>query len=466
MTPEPQAESFRDSLYNVDLQGRRVGFFPRKPHGRLYNRRTMVSLVLISLFFLAPWISIGGEPLLLLDVAARRFVVMGQVFWPQDLLLAAVTFLLFIVSVVLFTAVFGRVWCGWACPQTIFLEMVFRKIEHLIEGDAPAQRRLEAAPWDGEKIRKRVIKHAVFLAISFLVANTVIMYFIGAQTVMQYITHSPAAHPFIFGFVLAFTALFYFIFSRLREMACIIFCPYGRLQGVFLDDNSVVISYDHKRGEPRTKLSGKKEQGPGAGDCIDCKLCIAVCPTGIDIRNGTQLECVNCTACIDACDEVMDKVSRPRGLIRFASHNMIMRGQKFHLTGRVIAYAAVFLTLAATLTTLVLTRSEVQATFTKLAGVAYRRNDAGNLENLYNLKVVNKTQKEKTIHLEMEDGAGTARLADRPVLTVPGESSVSTMVIVEMSPAQMPEPTRNVRIRIKEGDEVVTSRTLTFSGPF
>lgn len=233
----------------------------------------------------------------------------------------------FFVFIILFTVVFGRVWCGWACPQTIFMEMVFRKIEYWIEGDAAKQMKLKNMPWTAEKIFKRVLKYVIFMAISLLIAHTLMAYLIGVDKVIDIVTASPYEHWSGFLGMLFFTGIFFWVFSYFREQACIAVCPYGRLQGVLLNKDSMAVSYDFKRGEPRGKIK-KGEIQEGQGDCIDCKLCVHVCPTGIDIRNGTQLECVNCTACMDACDEVMTKVNRPKGLIRIASYNGIVEGTK------------------------------------------------------------------------------------------------------------------------------------------
>ncbi len=255
-------------------------------------------------------------------------------------LLFAVVAVSFLVFVILFTAVLGRIWCGWACPQTVFLEMVYRRIEFWIEGDAPAQRRLAKASWTADKIKKRVLKQSIFILIAIWVSHTVLAYFVGMDQVLSYIRHSPMESPFIFAAVVVNAGIFYAVFAWIREQACIYMCPYGRLQGVMLDKDSLVISYDFVRGEPRGKLK-KKDPDPNLGDCIDCNQCVAVCPTGIDIRHGTQLECVNCTACIDACDDIMDKVGKPRGLIRYASHRQIEEGGKFRLAPRAYLYMGV-----------------------------------------------------------------------------------------------------------------------------
>jgi cytochrome c oxidase accessory protein FixG len=316
-TPDtPQRDSFRDHLATADRTGRRLWVYAAKPRGRLYNARTIVAVGLLAFLFAAPFIRLNGEPLLLYDIHSRRLIIFGLAFWPQDFHLFVLATITFIVFVVLFTAIFGRLFCGWICPQTVFLEMVFRRIEYWIEGGPARQRKLTAQAWNGEKTFKRLFKHGLFFAISFVIGNTFLAYIIGADQLIAIITAPPSAHLIGLTAMLVFSFLFYGVFAWFREQACTLVCPYGRLQSVLIDRNSIVVAYDYKRGEPRAALDrgGKK---PDVGDCVECLACLHVCPTGIDIRNGTQLECVNCTACIDACNRTMRKIGLPEGLIRY-----------------------------------------------------------------------------------------------------------------------------------------------------
>lgn len=298
-------EEFRDSIATVDEKGKRIWIYPKKPTGQYHNWRIGVTVFLLSILFAGPFIKINGQPFLLLNVFERKFVILGQAFWPQDFFLLAVVLITFFVFVILFTVVFGRVWCGWMCPQTLFMEMVFRKIEYWIEGDSAAQRRLTKEPWNLKKISKKTLKHVIFFVISLLIAHTVMAYLIGVEETIEIVSKPPSENLAGFMGLVGFTGIFYFIYAKFREQACIAVCPYGRLQGVLLSKESIVVAYDWIRGEPRGFLKKNAEVRTNTGDCIDCKLCVHVCPTGIDIRNGTQLECVNCTACIDACDDVM-----------------------------------------------------------------------------------------------------------------------------------------------------------------
>ena len=358
-------ESYRDHIATVDEQGKRIWIYPKKPTGKYYNFRTYVSWILLALLFGMPFIKVNGDPLFLFNILERRFILFSVVFTPQDMHLFALAMITLVVFIVLFTVVFGRLFCGWVCPQTIFMEMVFRKIEYAIEGDANQQRKLNIAPWTRDKAIKKISKHAIFYLIAILIANTFLAYIIGIDDLFEIISEPVSQHIGGFLALLIFSAVFYFVFARFREQVCIVVCPYGRLQSVMLVKESIVVAYDWIRGEPRGKIKKKKgpeaEQLPEPGDCIACKLCVQVCPTGIDIRNGIQLECVNCTACMDACDEVMEKVDRPKGLIRYDSISGIEQGNKKVLDTRVWAYSGVLLALIGLQIYLFSIRSDVEA---------------------------------------------------------------------------------------------------------
>lgn len=394
-----EEESFRDRIATISKEGKRAWIFPKKPKGKFYNKRTTVSVVLLALLFSGPFWKLNGHPVFLFNVLERKFIIFGVPFWPQDFFLFVLAMLTFFVFIILFTSIFGRVFCGWVCPQTIFMEMVFRKIEYAIEGDYNQQKALSNSSWTVEKIRKRFAKHAIFFLISFLIANTFLAYLIGIEQLKLLVTDGPLMHMGGFVALVVFTGVFYGVYSRFREQVCLVVCPYGRLQGVLLDRNSMVIAYDYVRGEPRGKIH--KNEQRAIGDCIDCHQCVNVCPTGIDIRNGTQLECVNCTACIDACDDVMDKVGFKKGLIRFASENNIAKKQKFRITSRIVAYSAVLVVLFSTLVTLLAMRSDVETTLLRTPGQMYQTIDGGKISNLYNIQIVNKTFNDMPVELKL-----------------------------------------------------------------
>lgn len=400
-------EEFRDHIATVNEKGKRIWLFPKKPKGRFYNYRKLVSYGLLILLFGLPHIKIGGDQILLFNVIERKFIIFGNIFWPQDFYIFALATILSIVFVILFTIIYGRLFCGWVCPQTIFMEMVFRRIEYWIEGDYTHQKKLDKQPWNKEKIIKRVTKHSIFWVISFLIANTFLAYIISADELWQIQTDPVGKHLGEFIAIIIFTTVFYMVFSRLREQVCTTICPYGRLQGVLLDPNSMVVAYDHKRGEGRAKIrKNENRKEAGKGDCIDCGLCVSVCPTGIDIRNGTQLECINCTACIDECDHMMASVGQEKGLIRFVSENGIKNGTRFEWTKRVKAYTVLLTALLGVLITLLVTRTDFQATIFRQRGTTYQVTEKGLVSNIFEISLANKTRNDYKVKLLLDDKEG------------------------------------------------------------
>lgn len=391
----PHVEDFRDHLSIVDEKGKRKWVHPKFQAGKIFTRRNIAAYLMLGLLVAGPFIKINGHPLFLFNVVDRTFIIWGIPFFPQDFFLFGFAMITFFVFIILFTSVFGRWWCGWACPQTIFMEFVFRRIEHWIEGDSQHRRRLDKQEWNWEKIWKRALKHFIFLIISFFISNIFLAYVIGIDELKKIITEPLTEHFGGFVAMIAFSLVFYGVFAYLREMVCIGVCPYGRLQGVLLDKDSMAVSYDFKRGEPRGKV------GTTTGDCVDCHLCVAVCPTGIDIRNGTQLECINCAACVDACNSIMEKVHRPKGLIRIASFNQIVKHRKFRITPRMIGYSVLWSVLLFILSYLTFSRPEVEATILRAPGQLFQKKDDGTITNLYTVNLVNKSFDDHSIELKV-----------------------------------------------------------------
>ena len=386
-----EKESFRDSIATIDAEGHRNYIHPKKPKGRFTNYRTYVSWVLLAFFIAAPFIKVNGNQFLLFNVLDRKYVIFGQPFFPQDFYLLVLSMIIGIVFIILFTVIFGRIFCGWICPQTIFMEHVFRKIEYWIDGDRNKQIKLSKQPWNAEKIIKRVAKWGIFFLISYFVSNIFLAYLIGSDTLLQYYKDGPMAHISVLRNLVIFSLVFLFIFAWFREQVCIIACPYGRLQGALLDKKTIVVAYDYKRGEKRHKIrKGENRAEKGYGDCIDCKQCVLVCPTGIDIRNGTQLECINCTACIDACDAMMDKTEQERGLIRYASEANIADGEKFQFSARIISYIVVLVILLSTFIGLLFMRNDIESTVLRLPGQMFKTM-GDTIQNVYTIKTINKT---------------------------------------------------------------------------
>jgi cytochrome c oxidase accessory protein FixG len=400
-------ESFRDRIATVDASGKRKWVYAKKPSGKFYNLRSYISWVFFGLFFGIPFIRVNGRPLFLFNVVEAKFILFGKVFWPQDFFIFGITMVTFIVFIVLFTAAFGRLFCGWICPQTIFMEMFFRKIEYFIEGDAASQQLLSKQPWTSSKIAKKTAKHFVFYLSSFVIANFFLAYLIGVDALANIIRGPLSKHVGGLLSIAIFSAVFYIIYAFFREQICTVICPYGRLQGVLLDKNSMVVAYDYERGEPRGKLT-KTERV--LGDCIDCMQCVKVCPTGIDIRNGTQMECVGCTACIDACDHMMSKVNLPAGLIRYASENGIKKKEKLRFTGRMKLYTFALFALMALLSALLLSRKDVDATIMRTPGMLFQEIGTDSVSNLYNIKIANKTLHKIPLELRMEGSTGSIKI--------------------------------------------------------
>ena len=453
-------QTFRDSVATISKEGNRNYVNPQKPNGKLYNLRSYFSYFYLILFFTLPFIKVEGEPIFLFNVLERKFIFFSKIFWPQDFFIFAIGFLTFIVFVILFTVGFGRIWCGWACPQTIFMEMVFRKIEFFIDGDANQQKQLKAMPWNTEKLLKRGAKIIVFFFLSFLIANFFLGYIIGIDEVGVLVKEGIFVHFGTFSALVIFTLVFFFVYYWFREQACIIVCPYGRLQGVLLDRNSILVAYDYVRGEPRGKLA---DTTTDKGDCVNCHACVRVCPTGIDIRNGTQLECVNCTACIDACDEIMDHVNKPKGLIRYASENGIASKQKMTYSWRLKMYTIVLTLLLAFLAILLITRADIAARILRTPGQTYQLLENNKISNLYNIKLVNKTRKNIHLDLKLENIEGEIKQIG-PV-DVPKESYFQTSFFITLKNEQLKARKTKIKIGLYENGHKVDVLTAVFLGP-
>ena len=485
------SEAYRDSLATVDKKGKRIWIYPKKPKGRFYNARTYVSWLLLILLFGMPFIKVNGEPFMLFNVLEGKFNIFGIVFTPQDLHLFALAMVTLVVFIVLFTVVFGRLFCGWVCPQTIFMELVFRKIEYFIEGDANQQRKLNNASWTPDKIFKKVIKHLIFFAIAIVISNLFLSYIIGVEEVKKIISEPVSQHTGGFIGMLVFSGLFYGVFAFMREQVCTTICPYGRLQGVLLVKDSIVVHYDFVRGEPRGKIRktnplssiqetvAKADVGANSvmtadsplkiqGDCIDCKLCIHVCPTGIDIRNGTQLECINCTACMDACDEVMDKVSRPKGLIRYDSYNGIQEGKRKLFNTRAIAYTGVLVVLIALQVFLFATRTEVETLILRIPGQLYQKVDDVTLRNIYNWEVINKTANNiEGIEFRLEDipNGRIEMIGVQDNIISTKQGMIKGVMMIDLPKELMTATKKRIVIGVYSNGKLIDKATTNFLGP-
>lgn len=489
-------EEYRDHIATVDSQGKRIWLYPKKPSGRYYNWRNLVTLAFLAVFITLPFIKVDGEQFLLFNVLERKFVLFGLLFTPQDFHLFGLAMLTFIVFIILFTVVFGRLFCGWVCPQTIFMEMIFRKIEYWIEGDSGEQRRLAQAPWTAEKIRKRVLKHTIIYSLALIFTNFFLAYIISMDEVIKIIREPIDQHWGGFIAMLVFSGAFYAVFAQLREQVCTTICPYGRLQSVLLVKDSIVVAYDHVRGEPRTKLKKEKSgdnQGsvefrnpvetiqsavgaapsdvqvqtptPKIGDCIDCKLCVHVCPTGIDIRNGTQLECVNCTACIDACDAIMEKVNRPKGLIRYDSMTGIESGVRKIFTTRVWAYTAVLIALVALDVILIANRGIVETIILRSPGQLYQQKDETHLTNLYTYVLINKSTQPLPIELKTTTPGAQIQIVGKAPTSIPKGEKIEGAFFVEMPEDKLTGRKTQIHLEVFSNGKKIDEMETNFMGP-
>lgn len=459
------SESFRDSLATVDEAGNRKWVYPKKPSGKFHQYRILVSILLLTLLFSGPFIKINGNPLLMLNVLERKFVVFGSIFYPQDFYIFMFVMAVGVIAIGIFTLVFGRLFCGWVCPQTIFMEMVFRKIEYLIEGDWNQQKALNKEELNPKKAFKKILKHSIFFAISFLISNTFLAYIIGIEELEKIITAPPSEHWAGFISIFIFSFVFYIVFSRLREQICTSVCPYGRLQGVLLDKHSIVVAYDYKRGENRAKFKKEEDRkAVGKGDCVDCHQCVNVCPTGIDIRNGTQLECVHCTACIDACDSIMTKLDLPTGLIRYTSDFHIQKESKMGLNKRTIGFSILLLFLTAIIFALLLFRDEVDITVLRTPGSLYQEQEGNKISNLYNYKIVNKSNEDYNLTIRLEDLQGTVQMIGDSIVQLEKGQKIDGTFFVILSNDLVTTRQMPINIGLYNGDKKVDETEIVFLG--
>jgi len=449
---------FKDRLSTVDGQGKRNWIYAKKPKGKLFNKRRVVAVLLLAFLYLIPFIKYNSDPILLFNILERKFIIFGIIFWPQDFHLILLTFITSIVFIALFTVIFGRLFCGWVCPQTIFMEFVYRRIEYIIEGDAASQRRLAEAPWNFNKVWRKALKHIIFYLFTLITAYTFLSYIISMDTVLLFISEGPAAHLNGFIGMLIFSGMFYFIFAFFREQVCTIACPYGRLQGVLTDKKTILVGYDYVRGEPRGLLNKVD------GDCINCNACVIVCPTGIDIRNGTQLECINCTACIDACNSVMDRIKKPRGLIRYDSEEGIKTGQHSIFNARSIAYSVVLTLLIFFVAGLFVLRGDFEATILRARGSLYQEYGKDSLSNIYNFNIVNKIREPIDVDFKLESHHGNIKYLGEKMNVKKGEVGKGSFLVI-ISKDQLSGSKTPIVIGLYTNNEKVEDYKSTFVGP-
>lgn len=455
-------EHYGNKVSTVDNEGKRKWIYAFQPRGKFYKYRTWLSWFYIILFFGMPFIKINGNPIFLFNIPEGKFSLFGQLFLPQDFVILAIAMLLGIVFIIVFTLLFGRVFCGWVCPQTIFMEMMFRKIEFWIEGPAHVQMKMAK-----QKVKpksyyiKRGLKHIIFFGLSFIIANTFLSYIIGVDALIEIIRAPFGQHLVGFIALLAFTAVFYFVYAYVREIVCTVICPYGRLQSVLMDKNSMAVAYNYNRGEPR----GRKRKGnDDLGDCIDCGMCVNVCHTGIDIRDGLQMECVNCTACMDACDDMMIRVGKPTGLITVASEKQLETntvGEKsFDLRKKLMITLLIVLTGA--FTALIVSRSIFDSTVMRVPGQLYQENADGTISNLYKIKLVSKSAQTLPYHLEVKEKEAELIYVGQPLDSLRTGEHMEETFFIKIPQDKIKSRKKDLHIQIMSDDRVIQTKKVSF----
>lgn len=448
-------------LSTLEADGSRRWLKPKLSKHKLLQRRRVLAYLLIAVFTILPFIKVGGKPLILLDITARRFTILGFTFLPTDTVLLAIFVVGLLMSVFLFTALFGRVWCGWACPQTVYMEFVFRPIERFFDGTVGRGGFKKNVPtW------RTVAKYIVYFLVCVYLANTFLAYFVGIDRLSQWVVQSPFKHPIPF-LVMGFVTVAMMVdFCFFREQMCLIACPYGRFQSVLLDQNSIIVAYDENRGEPRGKAKKKSVSLPVLGDCVDCGNCVTTCPTGIDIRNGLQMECINCTQCIDACNLVMEKIGRPPNLIRFSSQAYDKGLKGGLLRARTIIYPLLLAGIVAAFFTVFLSSKSFDAVLLREPGNPHTLTDSGQVRNLLKLKLTNRTDEKMTFTTKIEKPAGGEIEVREDSFVLEGNETKTFHVSVT-APRQVFQLGR-AQLQVKIENQNKISRTIRFKmiGPY
>jgi cytochrome c oxidase accessory protein FixG len=451
-------------LSTLNRDGTRRWLRPRVSPGRFLRWRRVVAWLLIALFTALPWIKVGGLQSVLIDVPARRLTFFGALFLPTDTLLLMLLLAGIFVLIFLVTALFGRLWCGWACPQTVYMEFVYRPLERLFDG-APGSRRRGGPAAGGVRT---VLKYAVYLLVSLLLAHTFLAYFVGVERLFAWMQHSPFEHPTAFLVMAATTGLMMFDFCFFREQTCIVACPYGRLQSVLLDRHSLIIGYDRRRGEPRGRLrrsaAGNGEAAP-KGDCVDCHLCVVTCPTGIDIRDGLQMECVGCAQCIDACDAVMDRIGRPRGLIRYTSGSAMERGRWRLLRPRVILYPLLLLAISVTFGMVLAARAPADVTLLRGGGRPYAKLPSGEIQNDLRIKIVNRTREPRRYEIGVTGIDGARIHAAEPSVLIEGGADLIVPASIVVPPGSFELGRATIEVTVRDDQGFEDSLSYRLQGP-
>ncbi|MFI5312174.1 MAG: cytochrome c oxidase accessory protein CcoG [Gemmatimonadales bacterium] len=449
-------------LATMNADGSRRWIRPKPSYGRFWSTRRAVAYGLMVVFIAIPNLRLRGKPLMLLDLPRREFTLFGTTFLPTDTLLLMLLGISILIAIFLLTALFGRVWCGWACPQTVYMEFLFRPIERWAEGGWNQSRVLDTKRQHFHP--RRLAKYAIYGVLSLVLAHTFLAYFVGTEALAQWVRLSPYEHPTPFLVMAVTTGLVFFDFTWFREQTCLVACPYGRLQSVLLDKQSVIVAYDPKRGEPRGHR-GKGADVSALGDCVACNACVLTCPTGIDIRDGLQMECIHCTQCADACDAVMEKVGKPRGLIRYTSREALAGHVRHLLRPRTVLYPAAFLLFFGSFIVALAMKPGADVTMLGAIGAPFTREPDGSVVNQVRLKVTNRSREPRRYSVELLGAAGARVLAPELPLAVEAGRTATTSLFVILPAAAFHDRGLPVRFRISDGAGFTTDYAWRLRGP-
>ncbi len=447
-------------LATLNADGSRRWLRPNQSEGGFWRKRRVVAYLLMFVFFIIPYLRLHGKPLVLFDLPRREFTIFGTTFLPTDTLLFMLLFVIVGISIFLATALFGRIWCGWGCPQTVYMEFLFRPLERLIEGGRTGTLALDRQR--GLKPR-RLVKYAVFLVLALFLAHTFLAYFVGVEQLAHWVRSSPAEHPTAFLLMAGTTAAIMFDFTYFREQTCLVACPYGRLQSVLLDRQSLIVGYDVKRGEPRAK--GTKARAAAKGDCIDCGACVMTCPTGIDIRDGLQMECIHCTQCADACDDIMDRVGTPRGLIRYTSRDEVEGKPRSWLRPRVVLYPAALTIAVVAFLYFLGARRDTDITILRGIGAPYSIEADGRIVNQVRVRMTNRARESREYRIALVGGDGAELISpENPMRIAPGERRSTSIFIV--GPRRLfHDGEYSISINVSDGQSYSETVPYTLIGP-
>ncbi len=450
-------------LATLNADGSRRWIRPKPSRGKFWQRRRSVAYGLMLLFLAIPHFRLNGKPLMLLDLPRREFTLFGTTYLPTDTLLLMLLGISLLIGVFLMTALFGRVWCGWACPQTVYMEFLFRPIERWIEGGWAKSRQFDKR---GQHLHpRRLAKYAIYAVLAAILGNSFLAYFVGTEELARWMMQSPYDHPTPFVLMAITTVAVFFDFTWFREQTCLVACPYGRWQAVLLDKQSLIVSYDPARGEPRGQPKKALPMAPAGGDCVDCNACVLTCPTGIDIRDGLQMECIHCTQCVDACAAVMRRTGKPEGLVRYTSKEALAGHVRHVIRPRTVLYPLALLAFFGAFIYALETKDKADVTVLGAIGEPFTREPDGSVVNQVRVKIANRSSATQRYAVDLLDAEGAKVIAPELPLNVVNGKTVVTSLFIILPETAFHDGARKVRFRVSDGGAFVQEFPWRLRGP-